>query len=62
MINNLVRELEEYQRRIAATENQPNELYDKVKWSVLSELRARLGTLSTNPSQKELDKVDAKSR
>jgi hypothetical protein len=62
MVDNFVRELNDYQMRIIATGNKPNELYDNVKWSMLIEMRDQMETLKTNQNQKELDRVDVKSR
>ena len=62
MIYNFVRELNEYQMRIVATGNKPNELYDGVKWSALMEIGEQLEALKIRQNQKELDRVDVKSR
>ena len=47
MIHNFVRELNEYQMRIVATGNKPNDLYDGVKWSALMDVGEQLETLKT---------------
>ena len=62
MVDNFVRELDDYQMRIIATGNKPNELYDNIKWGMLIEMRDQMETLKTNQNQKELDRVDVKSR
>ena len=45
MVQNFVRELRDYQARIIATDNNPNELLDKVRWQALPDIERQLSQL-----------------
>ena len=45
MVQNFVRELKDYQARIIATNNNPNELLDNVRWQALLEIERQLSQL-----------------
>ena len=62
MVQNFVRELKDYQARIIATDNNPNELLDNVRWQALPEIERQLSQLQDQQNPKELDKINAKSR
>ena len=45
MTQNFVRELKDYQARIIATDNNPNELLDNIRWQALPEIERQLSQL-----------------
>lgn len=45
MVQNFVRELRDYQARIIATDNSPNELLDNVRWQALPDIERQLSQL-----------------